>query len=205
MGLPIKKHKQHLQKIIREGTSLDKIQATYIYDDEIILTPKEQELKNRWDAAFSLLCNYHSTEQAIPVLQQRFNISRAAAYRDIANAKQIFGDITRTSKEADRYILYEWAQKTFQIATKNGDVDGMNRAISNMIKIKRIDQDDPMSAVDPELLEKHEYIIVAQVDGKAVQVDLTKMAEVPEASRKQLLEGFYSPITDVEAEDIMKS
>ncbi|PXX96905.1 hypothetical protein DF185_19895 [Marinifilum breve] len=206
MKLPAKAKESHIQKVIQEGTSFDKIQASFLYDDDrLVLSHKDQELKERWEAAFSLLCNYHSNEQSLPILMQRFGISRAAAYRDIANAKQLFGDITQSNKEADRYILNELAMKTFRMAVDNHDVEGMNRAISNMIKLKRLDQNDPANAIDPSMFEKDEYMIVVNSGGRPVKLDLMKMKDTPEASRKQVLEAAFGPATDVECEEIMNS
>lgn len=128
---------------LKYDSKIEKIRAHFLNDD-VPLTKHEEELKERLESAFSLLCNYHSNEQAIPVLKKKFNISQAQAYRDIKNATDIFGDITQTKKEAARYILYELAMKNYQLAASKNppDLEQMNRAVTNMIKIKGLDRDD---------------------------------------------------------------
>lgn len=106
-----------------------------------------------------MLCNYHSIQQAIPLLISQFKISEAQAYRDIRNAIQLFGDVISSSKEGHRYVIYEYAVKTFQLAAKNGDHKAMSQAVSNMIKLLGLDRDDP-DIPEFEKLKPNVYPIV---------------------------------------------
>ncbi len=196
-----------IAEIKKSGTSFDKIHAWYLYgSDKIILSHKDQEIRDRWEAAFSLLVNYHSTENAIPVLKTKYEISRAQAYRDIINAKRLFGDITQSSKEADRYILFELSMKTFQLAAKQSPphIEGMNRAIANMIKLKGLDRDEP-DAVRPEDLESHNYYMIVTYNGSPIKLDLNQMDKVPLANKRKFASMLENEIEDVDAVEIMKS
>ena len=134
---------QHHNTLAQE-TTFDKIQSWYIDDtDKIKLSQKHEDIRVRWESAYGLLCNYHSPQDAIPGLDKLDKRSKAQAYRDIKNAHNLFGDIQATSKDGVRSILYEYAMKIFQLATNDKNITEMNRAMSNLIKLKGLDRDDP--------------------------------------------------------------
>ena len=67
-SLKLKEH-QHLAKVLSEGTTYDIIWAYHAYGKEnVILSEKENEIMLRWDKAFSLLSEYHSTETTVGLL-----------------------------------------------------------------------------------------------------------------------------------------
>lgn len=107
------------------------------------LSQKHEDIRQRWTAAFTLLCSYHSVQQAIPVHRSTFKISEGQAYRDFKEALRLFGDVMKTEKEGLRQVVYEYAIKTFQLAAKNGDYKAMNQAVNNMMKLQGLDREDP--------------------------------------------------------------
>lgn len=194
----------------QKDSSFDKILSYYMDKSKVVrLTPKQELVRLRWEAAFSLLCNYRSAEQAIPLLQEQFKddegnpLSRAQAYRDIRNAKNMFGDINTSSKEGDRYILYELAMKTFQIAAKNHDTAEMNRSIANMIKIKGLDKDDPdlpsFDKIQPPIqilnvtnvfMEKYKGILPADIMKQAKSIKFTELRTTAEEREEEESEEY---------------
>ena len=64
--------------------ALDAIRLHYLNGTD--LTPKHEEIRQRLSAAFALLTNYHSIQQAIPLLKEQYDYSEASAYRDINDA-----------------------------------------------------------------------------------------------------------------------
>lgn len=192
-----------LSKVLIEGTTLDRIWAWYVFgEDKVMLSDAEMNIKQRLNETFTLLCNYHSPEQARPIVCQKFNISDAQFYRDVRNAKRLFGEVTETSKEADRYILSELAMRTFQLAAKNHDTAEMNKAIANIIKIKGLDKEDPQELTEEDL-QSHNYYMVISVDGNPIKLDLNQIDNLPAVNRKKLSDILGGEITDVEAEVIM--
>jgi len=85
--------------ISNKDTHFEKVLPSYLDDSRIVLSPLEEGMKKRWEAAFSLLLNFKSREQAVKILQQQFGGSLATAYRDINHALALFGDITKSRKE----------------------------------------------------------------------------------------------------------
>lgn len=202
--LPVKKYSNEiLLKVKQSGTTIDRIWAWYVFgDDKIELSDKENEIKQRLSEVFSLLCNYHSPEQAKPIVISRFGISESQFYRDIRDSKRLFGDVTESSKSADRYIYSELAMKTFQLAAKEKDVKGMNMALANLIKIKELDKSDN-SELTQDDLQSHNYYMIISYGDKPVKIDLNQLDTLHPANRKKLADILGGEITDVEAEELM--
>ena len=148
-------------------TALDRIRASYLHEGaEERLTPDDQKRKEHLEAAHGLLVNYHSLEQAVPLLVNRYDISRATAYRRCTEAIRLFGDVTRSYKDGIRHILYEFAMRVFQLAAsaKPADLKAMNASIKNMAILKGLDKDDS-NALSPEVLANRTYVLTMVVQG----------------------------------------
>ncbi|MDX5511359.1 MAG: hypothetical protein LPK01_03990, partial [Hymenobacteraceae bacterium] len=91
--------KSHKPKL---DTRMDRLYYSYI-DEEVDagLSVADREYREQLEAAWSLLINYHSFEQALPLLMarewgaERKKISRATAYRVLNNCTKLFGDVTQ--------------------------------------------------------------------------------------------------------------
>lgn len=141
-----------------KDTHFENILASYLDEKKVTLTPLEEDMKQRWMAAFSLLLNFHSREQAVKVLQGQFpDISQATAYRDINRALALFGDVTKSQKEGWRYIIFEYNQKLFQMATKDKNLESMGKCLDRMIKLADLDKED--SQFNPDKLRAQMYEI----------------------------------------------
>ncbi|NMC98213.1 MAG: hypothetical protein GYA62_00630 [Bacteroidales bacterium] len=192
-----------LNQVKSSGTTIDRIWAWYIFGETAIeLTPKELEVKQRLSETFSLLCNYHSPEQAKPIIREKYGISESQFYRDVRDAKRLYVDVTESSKAADRYIYSELAMKTFQLAAKEKDVKGMNMALANLIKIKELDKSDD-TELTQEDLQSHNYYMVISLGNKPIKIDLNQIDGLHPTNRKKLAEMIGGEITDIEAEEIM--
>lgn len=202
--LPVKRYSAEiLQEVLTSGTTVDRIWAWYIFgESKIKLSDTEIEIKQRLSEIFALLCNIHSPEQAKPIIREKFGISESQFYRDVHAAKRLFGEVTEASKTADRYILSELAMKTFQLAAKEKNVDGMNKAIANLIKIKALDKEDNEELTEEEL-QSHNYYMIIQSGNKPIKIDLNQLDSLHPSNRKKLADMLGAEITDIEAEEIM--
>jgi hypothetical protein len=175
-------------------TALDRIKASYVHEGaEERLTPDDKKRKEQLEAAHGLLVNYHSMEQAVPLLEGRFGISRATAYRRCTEAIRLFGDVTRSYKDGIRHILYEFAMKVFQLAAsaKPPDLKAMNAAIKNMAILKGLDKDDS-NALTPEVLANRTYVLTMHFHGADGQ-----QQSVPLGGNLSKLEpGTYAQLID---------
>lgn len=140
-----------------KDTHFENVLASYLDETKITLSETEKLMKQRWETAFSLLLNWHGREQAVKILKQQFGVSSATAYRDINRALSLFGDITQSRKEGWRYIIFEYNQKLFQMATKDKNLETMGKCLDRMIKLADLDKEE--SAFNPEKLQAQIYDI----------------------------------------------
>lgn len=188
-------------------SKLEKIRAWFV-NTEIQLTPTEEELRIRLESAFTLLCKYHSNEQARERLMTQFGYKSAQAYRDIRSAIDLFGDVVKIKKETSRYILYELAMKNYQLAASKTDVEQMNKALANLIKITGVDRDD-FDLPDPSKIQPPVQILSIQqnfIQGpyfkhadKSVQEGLLKLqAQIQEVIDKNPFKEYLDMIQVVD-------
>lgn len=75
-------------------------------------------IKKRWTAAYDFMLDsgLKSDWQVSKKLMDIFHISQRQAYADIASAKRLYGDIRKSSKEAERYFASENAKENYEKA-----------------------------------------------------------------------------------------
>lgn len=180
-----------LVTIDTKDTHFENILASYLNEGKTKLSKSEEEMKLRWETAFSLLLNWHGREQAVKVLKEQFNISLATAYRDINRALSLFGDITQSRKEGWRYIIFEYNQKLFQMSTKEKNLETMGKCLDRMIKLADLDKEE--SAFNPEKLQAQIYDISLPKALETVFLTMIKKGKVD-------LNNFQA--TDISFEDV---
>ena len=166
----------------RRETTLDKLQAYYKAFDTtspVVLSKHQQEVLTRLDAAWTLLLNKKPEEKTITKLIKKFGISRAQAYRDLGDCKRLFGDVVKSSREADRYLLKEMAMETYSLSKKAGEFKEMNKAVDNLIKITGIQKDDA-NIPDAEAFLPSNYVLELKNNtGKDLTLNLEAIAALP--------------------------
>ena len=81
------------------------------------LSPADQLVNQQIEAAYALLSNYHTFDQAWPLLSKQYGgLSRATCYRRLADAQNLMGDLKKVRKEGRKAILMEFARKILQLA-----------------------------------------------------------------------------------------
>jgi hypothetical protein len=196
-----------IAKIKNEGTTLDKIKGHLVYGEHYVrLTQHEQELLERWNTVFNLLKIGKSTSAIHASLKRLYNVEGlATVYRDIANAKKLFGSIDSVDKNAERIIAIEWARMTFRMALAKKDIDGMNAATRNLIKASAIEHDDPETFTEEDM-QQHVYYAIIKMPNESIQLDLsgTGLEKIPKRKVQGIIQSMYSDIDDVQAIEIME-
>lgn len=107
-----------------------------------------KSLENRLDKidfVDNLIRNGNSPKQVLVYLQKRFKdekISRATAYRYIADAKYVYGTINRESKDYWRGVLIDLILETRRLARKEKDYKTMSSCESNLFRALGLDKED---------------------------------------------------------------
>ncbi len=165
--------------IASSDSHFEKILASFLNEGSVKLSPFQEDMKIRIKAAFTLLLNWKSREQASHFMQQQFGISQATAYRDIANALRIYGDVTKADKEGMCYLIIEYNQKTMQLAMQEKNLEQMGRCMDRMIKLAELDKDESLVNLEKlanmdikiTISKKAEAAIVAQNERGVVDLN----------------------------------
>lgn len=195
-------------------TALDRVRRSYLQEGaEGGLSKSDLELRTQLQATHALLMQYHSMQQTVKVLQERFTISEPTAYRRVRDTTTLFGDVLRTSKDGVRGILYDMSMRVFQQAMaakdeyKNPrpDLKAANAAIARMAKLQGLDEKDN-NALTPEMLARNTYVVNLTVQGPGGQTrtiplsGLDQLASEDPDTYAQLLESMES--TDLTPEQM---
>jgi hypothetical protein len=122
-------------------TTMEKIRKYYLEGAD--LSPHQEKIRVRLEAAHALILDDHNTDkQAADIMSERFNIHFTQAYKDIANAKNLFGDLRKANKEGLRYMVTQWAVELFQMAKTAKDLKGMEKALERITKANNLDSED---------------------------------------------------------------
>lgn len=126
-----------MEKQLLKGrdTSFDKIYAFYLNPDKYKLTPKQEQIKERWLAAWTLRLKLKSPTKVAAILQENFahqNLSRAQAFRDVQNAEKLFGNVINADRVGRMAIHYEYALNAYKKALKAGDFKAAKGFLTEM-------------------------------------------------------------------------
>lgn len=174
-------------KQIGKLTQLERLRecALSMDGDVSTLSEHDQLVYNRWNEAFTMLRNYKSVSDAVALLMKRYpGLSRPTAYRDCANALQLFGDIVGSSKEGLRHLAIEMVRDGAAIARATNDAKGLIRAGLAIERIGGINKNDP-DLPDFSKLEPHQYVLglpptlvkMLEEMGKTGRIDLTQVVD----------------------------
>lgn len=141
-----------------KDSSFAKIQASYLDDSSVVLTEKQQQIKNRLTHAWGLrLNNKYSPHQVIQILMKEHQISQATAYRDYNWAMQIYGNLDATNLAAEKQMLKEALWNAYQKAVKAGNLEMEVKALKEYRSLFNFDESE--NQIDPNKIQAHEYKI----------------------------------------------
>lgn len=145
---------------MNDATSVERIQAWYEQGDPntIALTDWEIKKKDRLKAVFMLLVRDRSPRGIVKYLIKHFGITEPTAYQDIKDARLLYGNIEKTSKQADRVIVLEKIRKALRLAWKQLDLKAYQKFLDMEIKVLGLDRDEP-EMPDFEALKANTYLI----------------------------------------------
>lgn len=177
--------KKRLMTQTRKETALENIMAFYIDNRAIELTEHEENKKNQYEAAFTMLIEDDSIVDTVSKLCDLFQISKATAYKVISEAEAIFGSVKKFNKEAWKFIQIERKRRLITLATNAGELELVAKLEKQIDDIIGFDKDE--AAFDPDKIKAQTYEIkipkhletaLAKLVGKGV-VDMNSIIDVP--------------------------
>lgn len=123
-----------------ENTLFERIKQHYLTGYKI--QGEDEKIRLRWEAAFAIILDKTTDSEAARIHSRQAKISIRQAYIDIANAKNLFGDVRNSKKEAMRYLVTQWAVELFKKAEKAEDYYAAAKALEKIIKANNLDKED---------------------------------------------------------------
>jgi hypothetical protein len=177
---------------------LEKISAFLNTKGAKALSPALEKRLDKIDFVDNLLRNGRSPKQVLVFMQKRFkeeNISRATAYRYMADAKYVYGTINREDKEYWKGVLIDMTMETRSRARQAGDYKTMASCENTLYKIVGLDKDEidlpPLDKIQPPIqvlnvtqnfIEKYQGILPKEVLNAAKKMKL-KPTTIPIKSK----------------------
>lgn len=178
------------------NTAFDSIYAYYFANKKkkVKLTPKEEEIRQRWEQVWHLACGFQSKVSIANYLQRTYGLCKAQAYSDIKNAENLFGsDPNFNNKNAKREMLSAWIEQAIEKIWERSDGEEASKSFEVLskyfmryAKLHKLEEDDQGQAA--EMLRKIKpHTIVFSAD--------------PETLKKQS-EELIKDVQDVDYEDV---
>lgn len=163
----------NISKFNLNDTTFDKIWAYYKNPGKIALTPKQEEIKERWLSIFSLRLNFHSRLQAINAYieqwaQKGVEISLSQAYKDYTASERLFGDVHKADRQASLVVLAEYAHKNLLLAFKQKNSLAISAALTKLEKYLEIDRVDAINYNPAKLEDKPDKFVVPKTVLEAI-------------------------------------
>jgi hypothetical protein len=184
------------------STAVERIFAAY-HDEQGAglagLSKDDQLVHSQLEAAYGLILNYHSFEQAWPLLAKQFAISRATCYRRLRDAQNLFGDVKKVKKEGRRAVLLEFARKLLQLclSMRPPDVKGAMAAMKFEANVSGLLRTDAHGEDDAAGTGNTSYVLNLTVEGrKSRQFDLTRPENISDVDYELIEEAVSQNVVD---------
>lgn len=140
-------------KQLTSETTLQRLSAFYRGDDSIVLTDQENRKLARLEEAWTFLRETKNTEQTVTALRRRFpDLAQSTAYRDVNDARQLFGDIVKYSAEAMKSLMNEYTIDLLRRSKAANDRNGEAKALMILTKINGLDRPTEEGGAPPEII-----------------------------------------------------
>lgn len=182
-----RKYGKYFSEMLKaEGTHEEQMLASF--EDPDLLDEQHKAILTRLRAAWSMMLNNRLQSEIVPILAQDFGISERQAWRDIARAQKLFGNIIKADKEAVRVLHYNLAQKVFNLAHGKGDFKTMLNAVQVMNELMGVNVDEG-GLQDSESLSPSKFVIQINNNQQTLNINLDKLQQLSDNEKKQLSEA----------------
>ena len=188
-------------KAALEEQSYELIQQ-HIIDPENSPLPEHLRVQcNRVLQIARLLDDYPNESHIINIMLAKYRISRTQVRKDIALAKELF----KTQHQFDWDFWFAWMIKDQIQLIRDCKLRGDLKQWNNAKVLHQMIGERPASVEDPRRMEKNVINIQINNMGKMVNIPLDAIRNLSQEEQKVLVDSMYTPIDDVQAEEIMNS
>lgn len=194
------------QVLLANSTAIERIYAAYHADTLEQLSRDDQRTHTELEAAYALTLNYHSFEQAWPLLAKQFSFSRATAYRRLRDSQNLFGDVKKVKKEGRRAVLLEFARKLLQIALtmRPPDLKSALAAMKFEAAVAGLMRADSGTDEGGSGSGNTSYVINLTVEGRKPRAfDISKMDDISDADFELIQDAVQGNVFGAEAMEVL--
>jgi hypothetical protein len=141
-------------KIVSRDTNFEKIKAHYLNPAKYDLSAKNESIRLRWHAIFTMKLNRMTDTEIVNILMKE-GMGHAQAYNDIRNSCSLFGDVTNSNSTSKRVILESYALDLMNRCIEDGDTDNEIKALKLLLDISGVN-DEVLQSFNPEKLKNNE-------------------------------------------------
>jgi hypothetical protein len=190
------------------STTIERIYAAYIANTVSQLSADDRQAHTELEAAYALILNYHTFDQAWPLLARQFDLSRATCYRRLADSQNLFGDLKKVKKEGRRSVLIDFSRKLVQVALSQRppDTKGALAALKFEADITGLRRADAHGEEGTGGVGATTYVINLQVQGRKPRaIDISKLGDVSDADYELVQQAVAGQLFGASAMEVMLS
>lgn len=190
------------QLLLANSTAIERIFAANVNETVDQLSRADKQMFTELEAAYALILNYHSFEQAWPLLARQFSFSRATCYRRLRDAQNLFGDLKKVKKEGRRAVLLEFARKLLQLALtmRPPDLKSALAAMKFEANVSGLMRADSAADEGGSGSGNTSYVINLMVEGRKPRAfDISKLDDISDADFELIQDAVQDNVFGVEA------
>ena len=197
-----------MSKLSLEETNYDLIKAHILDPASSPLSEAKQEQLERVMSVIKVLDKNPIRKNAFMLHKQKYpHLSKSTIYEDLVLATKLYNTVHEFEWGFWRsWMINDIVDNILTCKKSKSDKDRRIIAMehANLIKLIGV---QPEELVDPKRSEKHKYYILIQNNHQEVKIDLDSIENLPNTTLKEINRIICAgdEITDIEAEEIMKS
>lgn len=133
--------------IAKASDKLDKYRDHLLH--RLPLSPKEQDMLDKYRKCFAWRCKLFSPQQCVNMLMQEYNLKYSQAYQIMAESTKLYGKVDDIDREGTRKVMIENLHVALSIAVKDKNAEAIISAVKEIAKLSRVyDESAPISPDD---------------------------------------------------------
>lgn len=124
----------------RDLTRMDKLRAFFLEDKK--LPPSLEKTLEHLQKANGLLCSGYSREQTVKFIETTEGLKRSQAYQIVRDAFELFGDVTKSSKDGLRHIATENLMQIYNHARQSKNLEVALMCWREIARINNLSNED---------------------------------------------------------------
>jgi hypothetical protein len=189
-----------------EDVRYELIKAHVVDPSNSPLSQDDQDLCNRIMSIAKVLDKQPIQKNAVALHMAKYkHISRSQGYEDCRLAMRLFNTIYTFDYDFWQTWLINDIIRLIDRCRKSSDPKAWRVWAAAQANLRNALGEKPQKEIDPKLVQEHTFLIPIQINNKIYNFDLEKFLGLPDNMRKKVTDALVSEITDVEAEEIMKT